>query len=105
MGDGQAMVHQAYGTEINDFKAPNAPEEFDAQFLYHVIVLDREESEESFYEYTVRASLGSGVNEFADVVNVPHHACTFFNKEYTSDIFIEGAFRHHIGLPDEMVPS
>merc|ERR1712127_246089 len=103
--DGQAMIHQEYGTEINNFMSPTAPEEFDAHFLYHVDVLDRKESEESFYEYTVRASLGSEVNEFADVLNVPHEVCTFFNREYTSDIFIDGAFRHHIGLPDEMVPS
>ena len=102
--DGTQMTHQEFGTAINQFIAPNRYEDYDPKSLYFVDVLDRMEAPGFFYNYTVRASLGSYVNDFADVKHVPHAACTFFDREYTSDIFISGAFRHPIGMPGSQVP-
>jgi hypothetical protein len=102
--DGTQMTHQEFGTEINQFMSPNRYEDYDAGSLYYVDVLDRIEAPGFFYNYTVRASLGAEVNDFADVKHVPHYACTFFDREYTSDIHLDGAFRHPVGMPDSMIP-
>ena len=103
--DGTTMTNQEFGTPINQFSSPNRYEDYDSKTLYFVDVLDRIEAPGFFYNYTVRASLGSGVNEFADVRDVPHVACTFYDREYESDIHLEGAFRHPIGMPDSMMPK
>ncbi len=100
--DGMPMTHPESGTEINNFLEPTKYDQYDAQALYSVDVLEVIQAEGFFYNYTVRATLGT--DDFAYVHNVPHSACTFKDKEYTSDIHIEGAFRHPIGLPDSMVP-
>ena len=101
--DGTQMRHQEFGTEINQFMSPNRYEDYDAGSLYFVEILDRVEAPGFFYNYTARASLGPDDNEFADVKNVPHSACTFFDQDYTSDIHIDGAFRHPVGMPDSMI--
>ena len=102
--DGMPMINHKLGTEINKFSQPNKYEEFDATVLYYVDVFERIEAPGFFYNYTVRATLGSGPSDFADVHNVPHSACTFMDREYTSDIHLEGAFRHPIGIRDSMIP-
>ncbi len=100
--DGMPMTHPENGAEINNFLEPTAFEQYDANVLYYVDVLGRTEAPGFFYNYTVRAALAD--DNWADVHNVPHSACTFMDREYTSDLHIEGAFRHVIGLPDDMVP-
>jgi len=102
--DGTQMRNLELGTEINQFSAPNRYEEFDSETLYVVDVLDRVEAPGFFYNYTVRASLGSEENDFADVKHVPHSVCTFFDREYTSDIHLDDAFRHPVGMPTSMIP-
>ena len=102
--DGTQMTNQEFGTDINQFQSPSRYEDYDAKSLYFVDVLDRVEAPGFFYNYTVRASLGIEDNNFADVKHVPHTACTFFDREYSSDIHISGAFRHPIGMPDSQIP-
>eukprot|EP00536_Pseudo-nitzschia_multiseries_P005431 jgi/Psemu1/318643/estExt_fgenesh1_pm.C_1010016 len=103
--DGMQMIHQEHGTEMNQFESPNRYEDYDSKSLYFAEVLDRREAPGFFYNYTVRVTLGPEENEFADVHDVPHAACTFFDQTYTSDIHLDGAFRHPIGMPDAMVPQ
>ena len=104
--DGTQMTHQEFGTEMNQFLAPNRYEDYDSRSLYYVQgVLDRVEAPGFFYNYTVRASIGPLEHDFADVHHVPHSVCTFFDREYTSDIHLDDAFRHFIGMPDSMIPS
>jgi hypothetical protein len=38
------------------------------------------------------------------VVGMPSEAITLIDLPYTSDEHIEGAFRHEIGVPDELFP-
>jgi hypothetical protein len=102
--DGEQMTNQEFGTEINQFIGPTKYEAYDSKILYMVGVLDRKEAPGFFYNYTVRASLGENENEFADVVDVPHSACTFFDSHYSSDIHLEDAFRHPIGMPESLIP-
>ena len=42
---------------------------------------------------------------YLNVSNVPRKAMKFFDLPYTTDIHLKGAFRHPIGIPDEMVPD
>lgn len=39
------------------------------------------------------------------VKNVPRDFIEFYDEKYTSDSFLRTAFRHEIGLPDELVPE
>jgi len=102
--DGQQMTHQEFGTEMNLFDAPTRYEDYDSNSLFYVNVQDRIEAPGFFYNYTIRASLGAGELDFADVHDVPHNVCTFFDREYTSDIHLKDAFRHFIGMPHSMIP-
>lgn len=43
--------------------------------------------------------------QLLDVDNVPREAIRFFDLPFTSDLFLEGTFRHFIGLPDELMPK
>ena len=102
--DGTQMTNQEYGTQINQFLSPNRYEEYKGNSLFFVEMLDRVEAPGFFYNYTARASLGPGPKDWAEVMDVPHSACTFFDREYTSDIHLDGAFRHPVGMPDSMIP-
>ena len=39
------------------------------------------------------------------ITDVPRHAIEFVNQPYTSDQHLENAFRHSIGIPDDIFPS
>jgi hypothetical protein len=103
--DGTPMIHQEHGWDISTFDDPRSFEKFDGQELYKVTILDRKEAPGFFYNYTVRAEHGDEDKVFADVLDVPHAACTFVDDPYTSDIHIYGAFRHYIGIPDKIFPE
>jgi hypothetical protein len=45
------------------------------------------------------------LEEHASLVDIPRQAFAYFQKPYTSDTFLPGAFRHHIGIPDELMPD
>lgn len=55
------------------------------------------------YNYTIRWSNNKGENTY--VKGVPHEAFVFVDEPETSDEFVEGAFRHYIGIPDEIFPQ
>jgi len=109
--DGTQMVDQDSGTDIKQFAMPSRYEDYDSKSLYVVDVLNRNEAPGYFFNYTVRAMFLGAQNEdeddedaFADVVDVPHAACTFFDSQYSSDIHMPGAFRHPIGMPQSEFP-
>lgn len=39
------------------------------------------------------------------VENVPREAISFYYKRYHSDMFVNGAFRHEMMIPDDMLPQ
>ena len=43
--------------------------------------------------------------ELLDIGNVPREAIRFFDVPFTSDLFLEGTFRHFIGLPEQLMPQ
>ena len=40
-----------------------------------------------------------------ELEGIPRTAVSFFDAPYTSNLYLEGAFRHPVGIPDEMFPS
>jgi hypothetical protein len=102
--DGTLMTHQEHGWDISDFAGPSRYEKFDGDDLFIIAeVLDRKEAPGFFFNYTVRAPVGEA-GGLQDVMDVPHAACTFVDQPYSSDLFIPGAFRHPIGIPDAVFP-
>ena len=73
----------------------------DMEYPVHRII-DRHPSQEA-YIYTVE--LNVEMNSPYIVNNVPRRALSFYKKNYQSDIFIEGAFRHEMIIRDELFPS
>jgi hypothetical protein len=102
---GTLMTHQKHGWEITDFEDPVNEDSIDGNFFFKVVVLGREEAPGFFFNYTVRARIGTGDKDIEDVLNVPHASCTFVDKPYTSDIHLPRSFRHYIGILDTQFPS
>lgn len=72
--------------------------------LFVVEILDRVATGDLFfYNYTVLAK--ASARKYHKVLNVPHAACTFISRPYTSDIHTPGAFRHPIAIPDIDFPQ
>eukprot|EP00934_Nitzschia_sp_Nitz4_P004738 Nitzschia sp. Nitz4//scaffold27_size158506//35282//37299//NITZ4_002586-RA/size158506-snap-gene-0.210-mRNA-1//-1//CDS//3329545446//4728//frame0 len=70
-----------------------------------VDILERVPHADDFYHYTVLARAPFSPSGIHRVVHVPHAACTFVNRPYTSDQHLPGAFRHAIGFPDTAFPQ
>lgn len=66
------------------------------EVLYSVRVSDMEEDDNE--EEEVSGDTGY-------FVSIPREAIQYFDRPYTSDLFLRNAFRHEIQLPDEMVPT
>lgn len=102
--DGTQMKHQVHGWDILQFSEPRRYENYDGHDLVIISeILDRKDAPGFFFNYTVRVGIG-GAEEVEEVMDVPHAACTFVDQPYSSDIFIQGAFRHPIGIPDSVFP-
>lgn len=80
---------------------------FDSDHLNNMVVLARELIEDDSvvmpYLYTLRWTNNEGKHTF--VKDVPHKAFVFVDAPGTGDQFTEGAFRHHIGIPDDIFPA
>ena len=70
------------------------------------------EDDENYHEYEYDAEL-SIRKTFEDVIihethiitNIPWKAIRFYNRPYTSDVFLKQAFRHAMGLPHDLWPE
>ena len=92
------------GIEITEFSLPADGTLYEGRRMVLVDILEREETgDDYFYNYTVIAKFPSGKRY--KVLKVPHAACIFVDKPYTSDIHIPGAFRQSIGISDRDFPQ
>jgi hypothetical protein len=103
--DGTLMTDQKHGWDITQFTAPVNYDDFNGAHFYRVNVLGRHEAPIFFYNYTVRARISDDEDGIEVVYNVPHHACTFVDSPYTSDIHLPWAFRHFIEIKDSDFPT
>jgi len=55
--------------------------------------------------YVVQIPLGNEDGSPKIVSNIPRVAIKFFDKPYTTDFHMIGAFRHTLGIPDKMLPD
>ena len=76
---------------------------FSVDHLRACEIVSRQKNERGVYTYIVRW-LSSKGNEVI-VKDVPHEAFVFVDAPGTSDQFMEGTFRHYIGIPDEIFPK
>ena len=73
-------------------------------------VLSRKENNESYVVRILHSAADSQIGWVTSrkariLYNFPARSIKFANKSYMSDQFLPGAFRHHIGLSDEMLPD
>ena len=70
------------------------------QFLYTVYDIEDDEEEEEDSR-----DGGNRMDNRKIVKNLPKEAFRFFDRAYTTDMFLKGAFRHPIMIPDEIFPE
>jgi SET domain len=75
--------------------------------LFDVTALERKQVENSsaVVPYTYKVQWASKAGKTTVVEGVPHEALVFFDKPGTSDQFVDNAFRHYIGIPDDIFPD
>lgn len=73
------------------------------EHLFDITVVDHAKGDDGSYIYKVRWTNHLGKSTVVD--GVPHAALLFVDKPGTSDHFTENAFRHYIGIPDEIFPK
>jgi len=92
----------ANGT-LDDFAATA-----DAQ-IYPCDILRYKEDKDGNYLYSALVwhedKATKHVSVVAKIEDVPRQAFKYFDRPYTSDTFLENAFRHPIYIPDELFPS
>lgn len=67
--------------------------------------LDKTSEGSFFYETTMEFSFPQIADNKISMKGFPRSSIEFVNREYTSDQFIENAFRHEIAIPDEIFPK
>lgn len=97
------------GTE-EDPKFWGEPEDrtaYDSDNLFSVEILSNEKADDKSlvmpYNYTVRWTNIHGASTY--VKDVPHQAFVFVDAPGTGDQFGDHAFRHPIGIPDDIFPT
>ena len=76
---------------------------FSTDNLFDCKVKSRTKTDDGSYIYTVVWLDKHGDEE--EITEVPHKAITFLDKPGTSDQFFHEAFRHSIGIPDDIFPD
>ena len=86
------------GKDIASWKAPKEFKDYSGTKMFDCEVIERSDKlDNGLWNYTISGEI--------QVENVPHAAIVFVDAPYTSDIHHEGAFRHPIGIPDEIFPQ
>jgi hypothetical protein len=100
--DGKPMVSKDHYNIMN-WAAPATLDQYNGDQLLIVDILSRTPAPSHYFNYTLLARVGP--DHVEQVENVPHAACTFVDKPYTSDTFAPDAFRHSIGIMDNHFPQ
>lgn len=86
------------GKDIANWVGPTETKGFVGNKMFDCRVLERSEQlENGLWNYTISGDM--------QILNVPHSAIMFVDSAYTSDIHQEGAFRHPIGIPNDIFPQ
>eukprot|EP00522_Entomoneis_paludosa_P006884 CAMPEP_0172439204 /NCGR_PEP_ID=MMETSP1065-20121228/265_1 /TAXON_ID=265537 /ORGANISM="Amphiprora paludosa, Strain CCMP125" /LENGTH=625 /DNA_ID=CAMNT_0013187853 /DNA_START=20 /DNA_END=1897 /DNA_ORIENTATION=- len=94
------------GQDIWMWDGPREYSDYSGSLLTMCDLLDRHDDGFGSFNYTVTTKTRSNGQIFvSQVKEVPHVAVTVIDSPYTSDIHMKDAFRHYIGLPDEIFPQ
>eukprot|EP00956_Cyclotella_meneghiniana_P034746 scaffold107994_cov70-Cyclotella_meneghiniana.AAC.1 len=96
--DGDLVFHPCNITWRHDKKDLYEEEDEDEEENYHGYEYDAELNIRKTFEDVI-------IHEVHIITHIPWKAIRFFNKAYTSDIFLKNAFRHEMGLPDDVWPK
>lgn len=88
---------------VRQWEAPETASPYTTDNLFDCTVTKRSEGENNTYVYSVEYV--SNEEETMIIENVPHQAVTFIDAAGKSDHFFQGAFRHYIGIPDDIFPQ
>lgn len=70
-------------------------DEEDGEYVYNIVLTtERKDRWEEFRRPRV-----------LEFQSIPRNAIRFFDRPYSTDLHLRNAFRHEIGLPDELVPQ
>jgi len=95
--DGQPRKNRK-GKDIASWIAPKEYKDYTGANMFDCRVLERSEQlENGLWNYTISGDM--------QIENVPHAAIMFVDSPHAGDIHHEGAFRHPIGIPDEIFPQ
>jgi hypothetical protein len=102
--DGKPMINKDHYTIKNWAVEPSSTwDQYHGDQLVIVDILSRTPAPSHYFNYTLLARIGR--DHVEQVEHVPHAACTFVDKPYTSDIFAQDAFRQSIGIMDNHFPQ
>lgn len=94
------------GVDIYEWDGPFEYAAYSGDSLTNCKLVSRVEDGQGSYLYTVETLLSSDGRTFEGIVqNVPHVAVAVVDAAYTSDLHLVDAFRHPIGIPDEIFPQ
>jgi len=94
--------------ELHQWSEPVKGSVYDAEHLFDCKVLERGEDDYGKYWYKIlwQDDPDDDDDDTQNIVdNVPHTAFLFTDKMGTSDMHVKDAFRHYIGIPDEIFPK
>jgi hypothetical protein len=76
------------------------------EYGYNCRILSRRQGESGWnYDVAIEASYVEDTwVEVKTRQQVPRKAIRFFDRPYTTDLHLPSAFRHELGIPDEMIP-
>jgi hypothetical protein len=100
--DGFPMVSKEHYS-ITQWYEPATWDQYNGDQLFIVDIISRTPAPSHYFNYTLLARVGP--DHIEQVENVPHAACTFVDKPYSSDVFAPDAFRHSIGIIDSHFPQ
>ena len=102
-----------YKPNFNDFHLyGKSKSRYLVPLSFSIAYVPNEDEEENYHGYEYDAELNIRktfedviIHEVHIITHIPWKAIRFFNKAYTSDIFLKNAFRHEMGLPDDVWPK
>jgi hypothetical protein len=88
----------------------NITDRYEKEYEYDLFTDDGDKITHMYlYEIEIKTKKSVGeetpFHEHHIITDVPWNAIRFYEKPYTSDVFLKHAFRHEMKLPDEIFPK
>lgn len=107
----QAFIGGDWGTYFKGNGLQQFSTLSEAPIFFRCELLRRNQKEDGTYCYTAEVWYRDEAENNMEEVNIgilldaPRDAFSYYDQPYTTDTFIEGAFRHDMRIPDELFPD